>query len=68
MRIWTAKQLMEMDERQDFLMSRVRHPTSEAAVFMENRVIVTKQQTPVYVESMNRFASVEEARKQEQIR
>lgn len=59
---------MESNERQDFLINRARYPANEAAVFIENRVIVPDSQAPVYIDRLDRFAPIEEARKQEQIR
>ncbi|KAJ9156115.1 hypothetical protein NKR23_g1372 [Pleurostoma richardsiae] len=58
---------MEVDERQEFLMSRARPPTSEAAVFVENRIAVPGQPPAVYVENLDRFTSIEEGKRQEQI-
>ncbi len=59
---------MDSDERQEFLMSRARPPTNEAAVFIENRVLSLDQPAPVYLESHDRFVPVQEARREGQIR
>ncbi len=59
---------MDSDERGAFLMSRAHPPPNEAAVFVENRVLSPGRPAPVYIESLDRFGSIDEARRQEQIR
>ena len=59
---------MEEDERQDFLVSRERHPSTEAAVFLENRVSIPGEKAPVFVDRLNRVEYLEEAINQKNIR
>lgn len=58
-------------EREDFIMRRPRAPPTNAAVFMEmNDPVRGALGAPasVYIESLDRFGSVAEARKQDQIK
>ncbi|CAM1506332.1 Fc.00g059730.m01.CDS01 [Cosmosporella sp. VM-42] len=55
------------NERRDFLMNRPRHPTDEAAVFVENRVGIPGEQAPVFVDRLNQVEYLEEAIKQKNI-
>lgn len=55
-------------EREDFIMRRPRAPPTNAAVFTEITDTVLGGAASVYIESLDRFGSVAEARKQDQIR
>lgn len=61
----------EEAQRQDFLMRRARAPPTNAAVFMEtNTSVSSKLSDPmsVYIDSLDHFGSVDEAKKQDQIK
>lgn len=55
-------------ERDDFIIRRPRAPPTDAAVFTETNNPALGIPAPVYVESLDRFGSVAEARKQNQIK
>ncbi|KAF3025095.1 hypothetical protein E8E14_014568 [Neopestalotiopsis sp. 37M] len=57
----------EQESREAYLSSRLRHPTSEAIRFVENRISVSGQPNPVYCEQLDAYVSVSEAVKQDQI-
>ncbi|KAG5661788.1 hypothetical protein KAF25_004027 [Fusarium avenaceum] len=57
---------MQEEQRNLFLSSRDRHPSSEAAVFIENHVALSGQQRPVFSERGGGFVSLNEANKQQQ--
>jgi len=59
---------MEIPLREQFQLSRPRVAVNEAAMFVENKIILTQQQSPVYASQLDRFVSVEEGIKQQQIR
>lgn len=59
---------MQEEQRNLFLSSRDRHPSSEAAVFIENHVALSGQQRPVFSERGGGFVSLNEANKQQQER
>ncbi|KAL2286016.1 hypothetical protein FJTKL_07263 [Diaporthe vaccinii] len=54
-------------EREDFIMRRPRAPPTNAAVFTEINDTALGAPASVYIESLDRFDSVAEARKQDQI-
>ncbi|KAH8669871.1 hypothetical protein BGZ61DRAFT_399325 [Ilyonectria robusta] len=58
---------MEGTERQDFLINRARLPSSDVAVFLENRVSIPGQPGPVFVDRLDRVETLEEALNQETI-
>lgn len=58
-------------ERKNFIMRRTRAPPTNAAVFMETNDTVRGTlgaPASVYIESLGRFGSVVDARKQDQIK
>lgn len=55
-------------EREDFIMRRPRPPQTNAAVFTEINNPALDKPAPVHIESLDRFGSVAEARKQNQIK
>ncbi|KIL88242.1 hypothetical protein FAVG1_08321 [Fusarium avenaceum] len=57
---------MQEEQRNLFLSSRDRHPSSEAAVFIENHVALSGQQRPIFSERGGGFVSLNEANKQQQ--
>jgi len=59
---------MEILLREQFQISRPGVAVNEAAMFVENNIILTQQQSPVYASQLDRFVSVEEGIKQQQIR
>lgn len=60
---------MEVDLQEQYRLSRARTVTNEAAMFVENNVVLTRQQSPpVYAEQLDRFVSVENGLKQQEIR
>jgi hypothetical protein len=58
---------MEDDFNEQFRNSRPRRPTNEAAMFVENRVILSQQQPPIYAEQLDLFVPLEEGVRQRQI-
>lgn len=57
-------------ERQEFILQRARAPPTHAAVFMENNAVmpgVLDTSASVYIDSLGRFGSVVEARRQDEI-
>ncbi|KAH7000123.1 hypothetical protein EDB80DRAFT_723213 [Ilyonectria destructans] len=58
---------MDGTERQDFLVNRARLPSSDVAVFLENRVSISGQRAPVFVDRLDRVETLEEALNQETI-
>lgn len=58
---------MDGTERQDFLINRARLPSSDVAVFLENRVSIPGQPAPVFVDRLDRVETLEEALNQETI-
>jgi len=59
---------MENSPREEFRLSRPRIIDNEAAMFVENKIVLTGQQSPVYAAQLDRFVSVEEGFKQQEIR
>lgn len=59
---------MQEEQRNLFLSSRDRHPSSEAAVFIENHVALSGEHRPVFSERGGGFVSLNEANKQQQER
>ena len=59
---------MEDTIRERFKLSRPRAPVNEAAMFVENSMVITQQESHVYSDHLDRFVSVEEAIKQQKIR
>lgn len=58
------------NERQSFILRRARAPTTHAAVFIENNAVVPSPagtSASVYIDSLDRFGSVVEARKQDEL-
>lgn len=58
------------NERQGFILRRARAPTTHAAVFIENNKVVPSPagtSASVYIDSLDRFGSVVEARKQDEL-
>jgi hypothetical protein len=59
---------MNHQERFQFLLSRPQLPTDEAARFVETRIAVPSQLNALYSERSGNFVTVEQGRKEEQIR
>jgi hypothetical protein len=59
---------MEENLQEQFRLSRPRRVVNEAAMFVENNIILARQQSPVYAEQLDQFVSVEEGITQQQIR
>lgn len=59
---------MQEEQRNLFLSSRDRQPSSEATVFIENHVALSGQQRPIFSERGGGFVSLNEANKQQQER
>lgn len=59
---------MNDPERSQFLISRPRVPTDEAARFVETRVIMPGQNDAVYSERRGNFVTLQEGKREEQIR
>lgn len=60
---------MESDLREKFKLGRPSQAVNDAAMFVENNVVLaTQQQPPVYAQQLDQFVSVEEGLKQQQIR
>ncbi|KAI6754732.1 hypothetical protein HG530_012484 [Fusarium avenaceum] len=57
---------MQEEQRNLFLSSRDRQPSSEATVFIENHVALSGQQRPIFSERGGGFVSLNEANKQQQ--
>ncbi|KAI0812813.1 hypothetical protein GGR55DRAFT_637974 [Xylaria sp. FL0064] len=58
---------MDDPERSQFLVSRSRVPTDEAARFVEARVVVSRQSDAVYSERGGNFVTVQEGKREEEI-
>ncbi|RWA05709.1 hypothetical protein EKO27_g9392 [Xylaria grammica] len=58
---------MDNPERSQFLISRSRAPTDEAARFVETRLVVSGQSDAIYSERGGNFVTVQEGRREEQI-
>jgi hypothetical protein len=59
---------MEDTLQEQFRLSRPRGVINEAAIFVENNIVLTRQQSPVYAEQLDQFVSFEEGIRQQQIR
>jgi hypothetical protein len=60
--------VMEDNLQEQFRLSRFRRGVNEAAMFVENNIVLSRQKSPVYAEQLDQFVSVEEGIKQQQIR
>ncbi|KAI1130702.1 hypothetical protein F5Y10DRAFT_262851 [Nemania abortiva] len=58
---------MSDPERSQFLISRPRVPTNEAARFVETRVVVSGQSDAVYSERRDSFVTLQQGKREEQI-
>ncbi|CAH0046130.1 unnamed protein product [Clonostachys solani] len=54
-------------EREDYLASRMEHPSTHTAAFIENQVRVAGEPAPVFINKLNRIDSLEVAKKQQKI-
>lgn len=60
---------MEINLQEEFRLSRSRRGINDAAMFVENNVVLAQQQSPpVYAEQFDQFVSVEEGVRLQQIR
>lgn len=59
---------MEIDFQEQFRNSRPQRLTNEAALFVENRIVLPQQQPPIYAEQLDQFVPLQEAIRQQQIR
>jgi hypothetical protein len=59
---------MENNLQEEFRLARSQRGANEAAMFVENNVVLAQPQPPVYAEQLDRFVSVEEGRRLQQIR
>lgn len=59
---------MENNLQEEFRLSRSRRVVNEAAMFVENRIVLAQQQSPVYAEQLDQFVAVEEGMRLQQIR
>jgi hypothetical protein len=59
---------MEVDFQEQFRNSRPQRLTNEAAMFVENRIVLPQQQPPIYAEQLDQFVPLQEAVRQKQIR
>jgi hypothetical protein len=59
---------MEVDFQEQFRNSRPQRSTNEAAMFVENRIVLPQQQPPIYAEQLDQFVPLQEALRQQQIR
>ncbi|PMD57094.1 uncharacterized protein K444DRAFT_615552 [Hyaloscypha bicolor E] len=58
---------MENNLQEEFRLARSQRVANEAAMFVENNVVLAQPQPPVYAEQLDRFVSVEEGRRLQQI-
>ncbi|KAI8631370.1 hypothetical protein F5Y19DRAFT_425982 [Xylariaceae sp. FL1651] len=54
-------------DRSQFLISRSRMPTDEAARFVENRITISNQPNTIYSERSGNFVTLQEGKREEQI-
>ena len=59
---------MDVDFQEQFRNSRPQRLTNEAAMFVENRIVLPQQQFPIYAEQFDQFVPLQEAVRQQQIR
>jgi hypothetical protein len=60
--------MMTEADREDYLASRMEHPSTHTAAFIENQVRVAGEPAPVFIKRLNRIDSLEVAKKQQKIR
>jgi len=61
------RKAMENPLREQFRIARPGR-ANEAAMFVENNIVITQQESPVYADQLDHFVSVEEGIKQQRIR
>lgn len=59
---------MENNLQRQFELLRPVGAVNEAAMFVENKVVLTQEHPPVYAHQLDQFVSVEEGIREQQIR